>query len=326
VNCLFEDLDMGYSYGDQIRINGGSNLTFKNITCNIGGHDIIHLSAVKGAEVVNLKAPNLRTNNAVRTRNCTNIDVHGCEVSYGTGYDTGPAFQSECITPNRTSSHIRYFDNIIKDLKGAAFYIVADQPADDIQIFNNLIVECGQLEKAIKHPNVGGATILGWSNAKFFNNTVVGCRGYGVSDTTFAYASKQKGSIEVYRNIFTGMKEAYYPGTASGTAIAHLSGSQTAITAYENCLYDNVRDLYNITQKNGITADPQFIGAGDYHLNDSSPCRFPRYQLGCYTDTTETPDTPVEEDPVNQIISCTDAEATEILKSISQDYTVYQRS
>ncbi len=311
-NCVFENLDMGYSYGDQIRINGGSNLTFKNITCNLGGHDVLHLSSVKDSEVSGLKAFNLRSNNAVRTRSCTNIDVHDCKVSYGSGYDTGPAFQSESITSGRSSSKIRYHDNVITGLKGAGFYIVADQPADDIQIYNNLIVKCGQMEAAIKRPNVGGATIKGWENAKFYKNTVVDCRGYGVSDTSLKYETSKKGDIEIYQNIFTGMKESYTKGTASGTAIAHLSGSQTTMNAHDNCMWDNARDLYNISQKNGISKDPKFMNpsASDYHLQSSSPCPTWGYSGA-------------QEDPIELIISCNSGQLAEITKQLS-NYTVYE--
>jgi len=323
MNSTFENLTLCYSYGDGIRVNGGSNLNFKTINGNLLGHDDIHLSSVKNADLSKLVDHNPRANNVVRTRNCTNIDVHDCEVIYGAGYDTGAPFQSECITPNRSSSNIRYFDNVIKGMKGAAFYVVADQPASGLEIFNNLIVKCGQLEAAIKRPGVGGATILGWSDAKFHNNTIVDCKGYGVADTTFAYNSKQKGSIDVYRNIFTGMGEAYTKSTASGTAIAHLTGSQTTFNVYENCLYDNFRDLYNVTNVNGISKDPLFIGSGDYHLKENSPCRISDYQLGCYSDT-QKPDIPDDTDEsAKVIITGTEDQLNTLIKSLSDNYTMY---
>lgn len=318
MNCTFENLHLGYSFGDGIRVNGGYNLTFTNITSDFGGHDDIHLSSVKKAEVSHITDHNPRANNVLRTRNCTDINVHDCDVQYGAGYDTGAPFQSECITPNRSSAHIFYHNNSIKGMKGAAFYIVASQPADDIQIYNNLIVECGQLEKAINRPGVGGATILGWTNAKFYNNTVVNCRGYGVADTTFAYASKKTGDIEVYNNIFTGMKEAYTKGTASGTAIAHLTGSQTAVTAHDNCLYNNARDCYNVTNSHGISKDPLFVGNGDYHLKENSPCRFSDHQLGCYSDADKI------DDDINLMITCSDDYTDTIINTLSQKYTIYR--
>lgn len=294
-DCEFRNLILGNSYGDGIRIEGGANIIFENITSNFGGHDVIHLSTVKTADVYKIKVPNMKANNVVRTRSCIDIDVHGCNCTNGAGYDTGPVFQSECITENRESKHIRYFDNVIKITKGSGWYVVADQPASDLEVFDNLVISAGNLEKAINIPIVGGGSFLGWESVKFHHNTVVNCKGYGVVDGTFKYQTKQKGSVDVYNNIFVGVRESNTVGVASGTAIAHISGAQTTMTARNNCVWDNTDNYYNITQTGAIEADPLFVDAanGDYHLQKLSPCNMTDSQdsqIGCYANSNSSTD------------------------------------
>lgn len=292
-DCEFRNLNLGNSYGDGIRIEGGTNLKFENITSNFGGHDVIHLSTVKDADVFKVTVPNMKANNVVRTRSCINIDVHGCDCTNGSGYDTGSVFQSECITENRESHHIRYFDNVIRVTKGSGWYVVADQPASDLEVFNNLVISAGNLEKAINIPVVGGGSFLGWENVKFHHNTVINCRGYGVVDGTFKYQSKQKGSIEIYNNIFVGTRKSNTVGVGSGAAIAHISGTQTTMTARNNCVWDNTINYYKITQSGAIEADPLFADAtnGDYHLQKLSPCCLTDSQdaqIGCYASPVDS--------------------------------------
>jgi hypothetical protein len=318
-NCTFQNLTLQDGQGDGIRFNGGSNLHFYNIICDYLGHDDIHLSAVNGADVYKVVDKNLMSNNLLRTRASSNIDVHECYASDGIAYDTGPAFQSENITPNRVSEHIRYFNNIIIGRKGTAFDCGAGQPAQDLQIYNNLIVDVGHLEKAINCFDVGAFTIGGWKNVKIHHNTVVDCKGYGVLDKSFKYVAPQATSMEVYDNIIVGTRPANTVGTASGSAITRLY-SNTTISIHDNCLYNNSRDLYptNLTQKGGISANPLFIGNGDYHLQAGSPCP----SWGRYGDTQE--EDPVQEDITKLLISCKNCDVNDIVKSISYSYKIYR--
>jgi len=70
VNCSFYNLEFYNSLGDGIRVEGGQDITVKNIKGRYGGHDIVCLAAVKNGEVSGVKA-DLAVNAAVRFRSVT---------------------------------------------------------------------------------------------------------------------------------------------------------------------------------------------------------------------------------------------------------------
>ena len=59
------------------------------------------------------------------------------------------------------------------------------------------------------------------------------------------------GSVTVNRNIITGTQKSFYPAS-SDAGVANLTAGRYTIDCSENCLYDNIRDLYGVTQIDGI--------------------------------------------------------------------------
>jgi hypothetical protein len=76
--------------------------------------------------------------------------------------------------------------------------------------------------------------------------------------------------------------------------------------------------LYNVKNANGVSANPLFVGSGDYHLKANSPCRFPGYQLGCFSESTET------DNDVSLMISVSKDYTDKLINSLSKDYTIYR--
>jgi hypothetical protein len=314
-NCIFRKLTLKNGLGDGIRINGGSGLTIENITCDYLGHDDIHLNTVNGADVNTVIDKDLRTNNLVRTRSSSNIDIHSCYASSGKAYDTGPVFTAESITNNRVSQHIRYFNNEIRGSRGSVFDAGADHTASDLQIFNNLIINSAYLEAAIGHWDVGAFTIGGWSGVKIFDNTVVDCRGYGFLDKSFAFTTSQQTSAEIYNNIIIGMKKGNVSHSGTGSPVAKIY-SNSSINVHDNCFWKNATDPYGVKPTGSILKDPLFTS--DYHLQSGSPCP----SWGRYGDTQE--EDPVQEDITKLLISCKNCDVNDIVKSISYSYKIYR--
>jgi hypothetical protein len=176
-----------------------------------------------------------------------------------------------------------------------------------------LIINSAYLEAAIGHWDVGAFTIGGWSNVKIFDNTVVDCNGYGFLDKSFAFTTSQQTSAEIYNNIITGMKKGNVSYSGTGAPIAKIYSS-SSVNAHDNCFWKNATDPYGIKPTGSILKDPLFTS--DYHLQAGSPCP----SWGRYAGTME------EDNTVELMISGKGNQISEILKSLSKDYTLYMEN
>ncbi len=323
VNCSFYNLEFNNSLGDGLRPEGATNIITHDIKGKRTGHDTINYSAVKGGEVYNVNLM-LGVGSGVRMRSCQDIKIHDCKLDNSMGLTYGPGIQIQSTATNWTSSNIEIYNNTMLDTYGPGIQVAGSVPNNGlVNIHDNLFLRCGAMPESVNRPILGGVAFIGFP-VKICNNTIVDSYGFGLVAGAYDVGSNYSYDATIERNIITGTRKAKKVGTASGTGIANLVGSRYDITCSENCLSGNLAATYNVTNINGITKDPLFIGSGDYHLQDASPCRFEDYQLGCYSDS-QKPEDPVTEDPAKVIISCTDAEADELIKSLSHEYTIYRK-
>jgi len=319
-DCEIYNINYKNSLGDLLRCEGGTNIKAHDITAYRGGHDVIYVVA-NGADIYNINAE-LSVNAAARTRSSHNVKIHDCKMVHKGGIAYAPAIQIQSTATNWTSSDIEIYNNEIYNTYGPGIQVAASVPGNGlVSVHNNLFVGCGQMPASNKLPNVGGIVFNG-HNMSITNNTFDGCYGYGIEAGNYNVGNSNSYTATISKNIVTNTKKSLYAGTSSGAGIANLLGSKYTITCTENDVYGNVKDLYGVTQKNGIVKDPLFIGSGDYHLKDTSPCRFSDYQLGCYTDSTDTDDDSI----TKIIITCQDGDADKIIQTLSNDYTVYRRN
>ena len=316
-NCEIYNIQYQNSLGDLLRCEGGTNIAAHDITAYRGGHDVIYVVA-NGAEIYNITAE-LSVNAAARTRSSKNVKIHDCKLTHKNGIAYAPAIQIQSTAKNWTSSEIYIYNNEIYNTYGPGIQVAASVPNNGlVSIHNNLFVGCGQMPAANKLPSVGGILYNG-HKMDISNNTFDGCYGYGIAAGNYNVGNSDVYSAKIYRNIVTNTKKSLYAGTASGSGIANLLGSKYTISCSENAVYGNVKDLYNVTNANGISKNPLYKGSGDYHLQDSSPCKFSDYQLGCYTNSSGATD-----DYVSLMVSADATSISKIFNALSNDYTIYR--
>jgi hypothetical protein len=316
-NCEIYNIKYKNSLGDLLRCEGGTNITAHDITAYRGGHDVIYVVA-NGAEIYNINAE-LSVNAAARTRSSKNVRIHDCKLVHKGGIAYAPAILIQSTAKNWTSSEIYIYNNEIYNTYGPGIQVAASVPNNGlVSIHNNLFVGCGQMPAANKLPSVGGILYNG-HKMDISNNTFDGCYGYGIAAGNYNVGNSDTYSAKIYRNIVTNTKKSLYAGTASGSGIANLLGSKYTISCSENAVYNNVKDLYNVTNSKGVSKNPLYIGSGDYHLSDSSPCKFSDYQLGCYTNSSGATD-----DYVSLMVSADATSISKIFNALSNDYTIYR--
>jgi hypothetical protein len=300
-NCYFHDMDLGYNSGDEIRIEGGSNIRIKNIKSAYGGHDVVHLNSVTNCEVSDCEV-SMSSNNFVRTRSSSTVSIHD-NVCHGTQIAYAPGIQVESITANRFSTGIQIYGNYIHDTFGPGIWLAGTIANNrDVSIYNNLIVSCGRMPAANKISGVGGIIAEGFSNVRVLNNTIDSCYGYGMAFTNYQLTGPTGMTAYLKGNIITNTQKAFYPDKNSGTGIGNVSGHYT-VTSTGNCLYGNdVANYYKVNASEDLKEDPCFVGNGDYHLKSkgghfsssglvydsvSSPCIFENFELGRFMGTKE---------------------------------------
>ncbi len=319
IDCEFYNLEFNNSLGDGLRPEGSTNIKTHDIKGHRTGHDTINYSAVKGGEVYNVDLM-LGVGSGVRMRSCQNIKIHDCKLDNSAGLTYGPGIQIQSTAVNWVSSNIEIYNNYVHGTYGPAVQVAGKVPNNGlVSIHNNLFENCGQMPKSTDRPINGGVAFDGIP-VEIYNNTIVGSYGFGLVAGAYDVGSTYTFSAKLYRNIITGTRKCYTPNSSSGTGIASFVGARCSMSCYENDLYKNLAATYNVTNSNGIAKDPLFIGSGDYHLQENSPCRFPGYQLGCYTDTLEN------EEYVSLMVSTDNESIDKIINSLSKDYPIYSRS
>jgi len=319
-NCEIYGIKYKNSLGDLLRCEGGTNVKAHDITAYRGGHDVVYVVA-NGADIYNINAE-LSVNAAARTRSSKNVKIHDCKLTHKNGIAYAPAIQIQSTAKNWTSSNIEIYNNSIYNTYGPGIQVAASMPNNGlVSVHNNLFVGCGQMPASNKLPGVGGIVFNG-HKMSICDNTFDGNFGYAIAAGNYNVGNSDSYSATISRNIVANTKKSLYAGTASGSGIANLLGSKYSIACSENCLFGNVAEVYGVKNVNGLSKDPLFVGKGDYQLRDSSPCRLPGYQLGCYTDATTAE--PITQDPVSLFVHCTTSEADEIVKKYNSNYIIYR--
>jgi len=119
---------------------------------------------------------------------------------------------------------------------------------NNLVISNNKFVSCGQIPKENKISGEGGIVWNG-ASGKIENNEFFGCWEHSVmfGDYVTANVSGSGYQVEVSNNVFANTRKGNCPGTASGYALADLSGKHK-VTASGNKFWDNkYGNLYKIT-------------------------------------------------------------------------------
>lgn len=315
-NCTFENLEFYENLGDGIRIEGGQDITVKNIKGRRGGHDIVCIAAAKNVDVSGVVA-DLSVNAGVRFRSVKGGAIHDCKLNGGTKIAYCPGIQVQSTADNWTCTDVTVYNNYIHDTYGPGIWVAGSVPGNDITIKNNIFEKCGQMPKANEIPGVGAIVTDGFDTTIEYN-TIVDSYGYGVLMGKYAMASSVKGIVKISKNIITGTRKALYPASTNA-AIANLTNGRYKVSASSNCFNGNVLNSSGVTLANdNILKDPLFVGSGDYHLQSESPC--PTW--GRYGNTQE--EAPIEEDEIKLLISCQDCDVNNIVKSIPYSYEIYR--
>jgi hypothetical protein len=280
-DCSFYRLELGYSEGDGIRVEGGRNIKIHDIKSSLGGHDVVCLAAVDGGEVYNLDAK-MRSNAAIRTRSAKNIKIHDCSIT-GTSLAYSPGIEIQSTAVNWTSSNIEIYNNHICDTYGPGVQVASNVPGNGpIKIHHNVIENCGLMPAENNLPVVGGIVIDGFP-VEVYNNNILDCYGYSVVFGAYDVLSTYRNTSKVYRNIILRTQLANTRGIYTGTGIANLTGSRNTIQVSENCQYGNKRaNHYQVTYTGSISGDPLFVSDLDMHLQSKSPCLKNGYYIGAF--------------------------------------------
>lgn len=275
------DCEAYNNLGDFARIEGCTGLKVWNIKGKRGGHDVVCAAAAKYVEIYNLDV-DTEVNAAVRFRSVENGKIHDCNLR-GTRNNTGPLIQVQNTAKNWNCTGIEVFNNSLIDSLGPAMWVIGSTGKNDITIRNNLFIGCGKEPASFKIDDVGGICIDGFDSLIEYN-TFDSCLGYGIVFSGWQSSSTLSGlKSTVRKNIITGTKESYYRGLKSGSGIVNLTGKRNAVECSENCQYGNeTTNHWAVTNKSVINQDPGYIGSGDYHLKEDSPCIFEGYELGAY--------------------------------------------
>jgi len=302
-NCSFHDMTLGYNQGDELRIEGGSNINAWNIKSEKGGHDVIFYECVNDSEIYNCDIK-LRSNSGIRVRACNNIKIHDNKTDGSTNEAWSPGIQVDGDNVGHPTTSISIYNNKILNTYAPGIWILGDDSTNkDISIYNNLFLKCGRMPANNKISGVGGIVADGFENIRILGNTFDQCYGFAIGFANYQGQSASKGmKATVQNNIITNTQKSFYPSTRSGTAISNELGHYT-ITSNGNCLYKNISNYYNIPTNSDIYVNPCYVGNGDYHLQSkgghyssnglvydsvSSPCIYENYELGCYSKTNES--------------------------------------
>ncbi len=242
-----------HSQGDGLRTMNTNDILFYNNRIFKCGHDGLYAQNAK-----NVKAYNnwgiIRTNSLIRFRNVSEGEIYN-----NTGialpedrdaYSPGIIIQKDNGGGAAINTYIH--DNTITGTFGPGAWIIGRDNAspdnfNNLVISNNKFVSCGQMPKENKIPGEGGIVWNG-ASGKIENNEFFGCWEHSVmfGDWVSANASGSGYKVEVNDNVFANTRKGNYPGTASGYALADLSGRHK-ITVSGNRFWDNkYGNLYKI--------------------------------------------------------------------------------
>ena len=282
-NCEFYNIEFKNNLGDEIRTEGITNIIVHDCTSSLSGHDSFNFSGANGGEIYNCHV-DMAVGSGIRTRSCKNFKIHDCTCDNSKGLTYGPGIQIQSTAKNWISTGIEIYNCSVNDTFGPGVQVVSSVPnAGSISIHNCLFVGCGAMPASVNRPTVGGIIFNGFSDVSIKYNTFDKCLGYGIAAGDYDVTSSYGGTAVIEGNIITNTQPCYKQGTYSGTGIANLSGSEYKFTVNNNCQYGNKKaNHYGVAFSNGISADPLYVGSGDYHLQDSSPCYFKDYEIGCY--------------------------------------------
>lgn len=293
----FEMYNVDYlgGLGDLCRIEGGKKCYAHDITAIDGGHDVICF-VVDGGEIYN-NTIDMAVNAAIRCRSGKNIKIHD-NIIKGTKDAYSPGCELQATARGWPTSDVEFYNNIVSDTYGPGVQIIGQYSGNGlITVRNNVFSGCGAMPAASNRPIVG-AIVHNGVPVNIEYNTIDGSYGYGICAGHYDAKSTVKSSATYKRNIITNTRKALKSGgTQSGSGLANLVSSLCTITAEANCTYGNVTDVYNMTNKSGLSVDPLFVSSKDYHLQKESPCVFGDYQLGAYNGAESTDEGEDTEEP-----------------------------
>lgn len=345
-NITIQNITAQNSLGDVARIKRSSKITFKNNKIYGIGHDGLFVEYCNDVKAYD----NLcytRINSALRSRGSSDVTFRDNWIYSNSKYTprTGPGIQVQIDEAGTKSTNVQIYGNWIEGCEGPGMWIVTHShdyvDKSSMEVHNNVIKNCGQMQAVNKLPGVAGICLDGW-NANVYDNTIDGCYGAGIRIGNYITTSVGSGyKVSLKGNIITNTKKASYPDKYSGIGLVNVRPNHV-IEAEENCLNGNVSgNYYGIESENDILRAPLFVNG--YHLQSegghytkdgvvkdslTSPCVFSTYELGAYNGTeqasifyTENPDPNeiVGTNPAVIVVCDTEAEAVKLSKTIDAD-------
>jgi parallel beta-helix repeat protein len=200
------------------------------------------------------------------------ITVDGFTIQHGGNVPNGGGVFAQSSTASGTAGTVTIANNIITEnsvtANGGGVYAVSESTsgtAGTVTIINNIIfgnsapnLYAGGVYAESYAPSGTAGTVSLTNNTITENNAQ---NGGGV----FLGIGNTGGAIAAYNNIIWGNT-----ATASGDDIYLNKGSGTA-DSYNNNYSDMDGDTWD-SESGKITADPLFVGGGDYHLQPTSSC------------------------------------------------------
>ncbi len=338
-NVTVHDLIIQNSLGDGGRFTDSQNIKFYNNKIYGIGHDGLYVDRCTDVEAYG-NTIYTRINSALRSKGSAKVRFYNNYISSTNKYTprTGPGIQVENSKANETTSDVQIYSNWIEGCQGPGIWAAghtatATDAAKQLIIRNNVIKACGQMPvlksatEAAKLSKVAAICLDGWTDFEIYDNTLDNnCNGIrlGTYITTSA-GTGYTGTIK--NNIITNTVAPNNKDVYAGYAIADTSG-KFKVTCSGNDLWGNLKSIYGLDNKSGLSVNPGYADA-QYRLLTTSPCVFSGYQLGRYNNATPVEEnTPVEpNEPEDQLVdlyvTCSESDADTIVNNIS-NCTIYR--
>ena len=207
---------------------------------------------------------------------------YGLDFHHNTvGWDELQSEHTDGIQFEQTIESVIIRNNLFKNLETPIYfcqYNYTDDYVKDIYIYNNLLVNVG-----MRNSNYGAAILfesgpvppIYEDNINIWNNTIIADPAYPTDYGIWIPSCNKVTNLSIRNNIITGFTDA-----PIYTQLNASSGSVNLLSIENNLLYNNGNNNApkyvnitptNITYKNNIVDNPDFVSAIDFHLSAASP-------------------------------------------------------
>ena len=208
--------------------------------------------------------------------------AYGLDFHHNTvGWDELQSEHTDGIQFEQTIESVIIRNNLFKNLETPIYfcqYNYTDDYVKDIYIYNNLLVNVG-----MRNSNYGAAIFfesgpvppIYEDNINIWNNTIIADPAYPTDYGIWIPSCNKVTNLSIRNNIIVGFTDAPIYANLNAS-----SGSVNLLSIENNLLYNNGNNNTpkyvnitptNITYKNNIVDNPDFVSETDFHLSAASP-------------------------------------------------------